>query len=127
MENAAAQALAAKGYRIKQNPSLDEVTRARDATGDTGRPTSEPDYLLEGRVFDCYSPTKPTKNVRGIWSEVQEKVADGQTQRVVVNLQDWRGDVSALRTQFRDWPVPDLKEVKVITSDGEIVPFIPEQ
>lgn len=120
-ENSAAETLAAQGFRIKQNPTRDEVARARQDTGDTGSPDSDPDYLLEGRVFDCYSPGA-TKPVRGIWSEVEEKVLDrAQTQRVVVNLADWTGDLAALRKQFADWPIAGLREAKAITPNGDIV------
>jgi len=77
---------------------------------------------VEGRVFDAYSPTNPQKGPRGIWRQVQEgKIESGQTQRVVINLEDWRGDLSALNKQFLDWPMPGLKEVKIITSDGNVV------
>ncbi len=124
MENSAAVVLADGGWRVKQNPTPQEVARAREETGDTGNPASNPDYLLEGRVFDCYSPTKSDKSVRGVWSEVEDKVVERQqTQRVVVNLERWRGDVSALRKQFADWPIEGLKEVKAITADGEILQF----
>lgn len=71
-------------------------------------------------MFDCYSPIKSDKAVRGIWSETKIKVDAGQTQRVVINLEDWRGDMAALRKQFADWPIPGLKEVKAITHDGDI-------
>lgn len=121
MENSGAVVLADRGYHVQQNPSRDEIARARLDSGDVGNPGKDPDYLLEGRVFDCYSPVKPGKVVRSIWSEAEEKVEDGQTQRVVVNLEDWRGDLSALKKQFADWPIPGLKEVKAITADGDIV------
>jgi hypothetical protein len=121
MENSGATVLAASGYRVKQNPSSEEVAQARANTGDTGRPEKNPDYLIEGRVFDCYSPTEPEKSTRGIWTESKNKVAKGQTQRIVVNMEDWRGDLGALQRQFDEWPVDGLKEVKVITSEGEIV------
>lgn len=122
LENAGADALADAGYHVQQNPSPSEVAVARRDTGDTGKPDTNPDYLVEERVFDCYSPTNPTKSVRGIWFEVEEKVMERQqTQRMVVNLEDWRGDLSALRRQFADWNIPKLKELKVITPDGDIV------
>ncbi|MEV4706552.1 hypothetical protein [Actinoplanes sp. NPDC049316] len=121
-ENIAATRLAERGYRIKQNPTPDEVSRARQDTGDTGNPRSHPDYLLEGRVFDCYSPTNVAKSPRGVWSGVSDKVVKlKQTQRMVVDLENWQGDMSALRRQFRDWPMEGLKEVKVITPEGDIV------
>ncbi|WP_106128228.1 hypothetical protein [Pseudosporangium ferrugineum] len=123
-ENSGAAILADRGYRIQQNPSLDEIARARQETGDTGKVGSKPDYLLEGRVFDCYSPAAD-KPVRGIWFEVKKKIDKEQTQRVVVNLQDWPGDLTALRRQFDDWPVDRLKEVKAIGPDGEIIQLVP--
>lgn len=49
-------------------------------------------------VFDCYSPT-PGKAVRGVWTEVSGKVTSQQTQRVVLNLQDWRGDLKVGETE----------------------------
>jgi len=122
MENSAAVIMAAQGWQVQQNPTSAEVARARRETGDTGNPHSNPDYLVEGRVFDAASPTNPAKSVRNIWSEVEEKVIERrQTQRVVLNLEDWRGDMQALRRQFADWPIPGLKEVKAITADGDIV------
>ncbi|WP_438871437.1 hypothetical protein [Paractinoplanes lichenicola] len=119
-ENSAAVIIADQGYEIRQNPTPGEVAGARREFGDTGRPETRPDYLIEGRVFDCYSPDDG-KPVRGIWSEASDKVEDGQTQRVIVNLADWSGDLGALRRQFMDWPIEGLKEVKAITRDREIV------
>jgi hypothetical protein len=123
-ENSAAAILAGQGHHVRQNPTADEVAQARHDAGDAGRPTSRPDFLVEGRVFDCYSPSR-NKGVRGIWSEVESKIRDEQTQRVVVNLQDWRGSLPDLRRQFQDWPIEHLKEVKVITPDGDIVQLTP--
>jgi hypothetical protein len=121
MENSAAAVLADSGYRVHQNPTPAEVAQARADTGDTGLPTKNPDYLIEGRVFDCYSPTEPEKSLRGVWTETKNKIMKEQTQRVVVNLEDWRGDVRDLQRQFDDWPINGLKEVKVITPQGEII------
>jgi hypothetical protein len=120
-ENTGAEALADQSFQVQQNPSKAEITQARLNTGDTGSAESDPDYLVEGRVFDCYSPS-PVKKVRGVWSEVWVKVVTRrQTQRVVINMGDWPGDLSALRKQFADWPIPGLKEAKAITPNGDIV------
>ncbi|GAA1604885.1 hypothetical protein J3R03_010086 [Actinoplanes couchii] len=119
-ENATAAALAEQGYLIKQRPSGEEVARARLSTGDAGSPAKDPDYLIEGRVFDCYSPT-PDKPIRGVWWQTQDKVVKEQTQRVVVDLVHWRGDLSALQRQFDDWPIENLKEVKALLPNGETV------
>jgi hypothetical protein len=107
-----------------QNPTKDQVADARARIGDEGKPTKKPDYLLEGRVFDCYSPGE-MKPPRGIWVETRNKIDKEQTQRVVINLQDWDGDLDALRRQFATWPISGLKEVKVITRDTHEVLQLP--
>ena len=122
-ENECADILAGSGYRVHQNPSTQEVADARARTGDVGYPGKDPDYLIEGHVFDCYAPSE-TRPVRGVWSGVREKVDDGQTQRVVLNLRDWRGDLGALRKQFDDWPVEGLKELVAVTPAGTIVQIV---
>jgi hypothetical protein len=120
-ENDTANVLADQGYRVHQSPTRQEVADARARTGDIGDPRRDPDYLIEGKVFDCYSPSE-TKNVRGIWSEVRDKVSEKrQTQRVVINLQDWGGSLNELQKQFDDWPIEGLKEVKAITRDGKVI------
>jgi hypothetical protein len=124
LENECADLLAEKGYQVHQNPTPQEISDTWLRTGDTGDPGKEPDYVLEGHIFDCYSPN-PSKAVRGIWSTVSGKVGDLQTQRVVVNLKDWRGDLAALRKQFDDWPIIRLKELTAVTRDGAIMQIVP--
>lgn len=123
-ENDSAAILADLGYRLHQNPSKQEVETARFSTGDVGETDKDPDYLIEGHVFGCYSP-KPERSVRGVWTGVQEKVDDGQTQRVVLNLQDWKGDLDALHQQFDNWPINGLKEMVAISPGGTIIQIVP--
>ncbi|QDY07715.1 hypothetical protein FJK98_11460 [Micromonospora sp. HM134] len=119
LENDCADTVAGKGYRVHQNPTRQETHEARVHTGDSGNPDKDPDYLVEGHVFDCYSPAART-SVRNIWSQIQEKIDDAQTQRVVVNLKDWQGDMTALRRQFDAWPIDGLKELVMVRPDGTI-------
>ncbi|MEV7230301.1 hypothetical protein AB0M79_25275 [Polymorphospora sp. NPDC051019] len=123
LENECADTLAHKGYQVHQNPTRPEIAEARHNTGDTGSPDKDPDYLIEGHVFDCYSP-KPTKPPRGVWSEVRDKIDSRQTQRVVLNLENWRGDLGALQKQFDDWPIPNLKELSALTRGGATLEFV---
>ncbi|GAA2183456.1 CdiA C-terminal domain-containing protein [Micromonospora lupini] len=123
LENACADTVAGKGYRLHQNPTRQEIAEARRNTGDAGKPDKDPDYLIEGHVFDCYSPT-PAKAVRGVWTEVSGKVASQQTQRIMLNLQDWRGDLGTLQKQFDDWPIHHLKELTALTPSGEIIQIV---
>jgi Contact-dependent growth inhibition CdiA C-terminal domain len=112
--------VARAGYRIEQNPTPADVAQARQVAGDTGDPRRNPDYLIEGRVFDC-SAAHPETSVRSIWSAVRKKIREEQTQRVLLNLEGWNGDLTALRRQFDDWPISGLKEVKAITADGHLI------
>ncbi|MER7889296.1 hypothetical protein ABTX15_05675 [Micromonospora sp. NPDC094482] len=123
LENQCADAVAHKGYQVHQNPTQEEIAGARRTTGDSGDPKTLPDYLIEGYVFDCYSPTPPA-SPRAIGSAVLKKVTSSQSQRVVINLHDWRGELKALQQQFDDWPVPDLKELVAVTRDGRIVQIV---
>jgi hypothetical protein len=88
-------------------------------------PETKPDYLVEGRVFDCYSPG-PTIAVRNVKTNVMEKVRLGQTERVVVNIADWGGGLSDLMEEFGQWPAVGLKELLVIQRDGTIVHLFAE-
>lgn len=124
LENECADLLAYKGYQVHQNPTSQEIADTWLRTGDSGNPRKTPDYVLEGHIFDCYSPT-PSKAVRGVWSEVSQKVDKKQTQRVMINLQDWGGDLPALRKQFDDWPIPRLKELAAVTPNGTIIQILP--
>lgn len=39
---------------------------------------------------------------------------------MVLNLDDWAGDMDALRQQFKDWDIPNLKQV-LVAKDGQLV------
>ena len=106
LENEAAEILAKNGFDIEQNPFVSGV--------------KNPDYKIEGKIFDCYSPTSKDKAVRGIWTEVKEKIIKQQTRRVVINLKIWEGDMVKLQKQFSDWVIEDLEEVMYITKEGKI-------
>lgn len=110
-ENEAAETLAKNGYIIEQNPVIEGTTR-------------NPDYLIEGEIFDCYSPAENTK-VRNVASTIEEKVLQkGQAERVVLNLDDWKGNVDELVKQLNDYPIEGLKEV-IIVYDGTVQSIYP--
>lgn len=108
-ENESASILADKGYQVEQNPSI---------PGD-----KNPDYRIEGKVFDCYSPS--TGNVRNIAGVIDEKVSSGQTERIVLNLSDTSASPEDVANQLKQWPVQGLQEVLVIDKSGNVVPVFP--
>ncbi|AXO81858.1 hypothetical protein DZC78_10160 [Olleya aquimaris] len=107
IENETADILAKNGFIVEQNPNIIGTTK-------------KPDYLIEGKVFDCYAPFERNKKARGIWSEVEDKILKEQTKRVIINLKNWKGDVSILKKQFTDWNIKGLEEVIYITKEGQI-------
>ncbi|UHO40883.1 hypothetical protein H5J24_22200 [Chryseobacterium capnotolerans] len=107
LENEAAEILAKKGFEIEQNPSISTTLK-------------NPDYIIEGSIFDCYSPYNSNKAVRGIWTEVSDKIRKDQTNRIVLNLKNWNGDIQKLQKQFLDWEIEGLKEIIYITKQGNV-------
>lgn len=99
-ENEAADHAARAGYDVEQNPSVPG--------------TKDPDYRIEGRVFDGYSPQGGDLNT--IRDTMHGKVADGQTRRLLLNLDDAPAvnveDISALSQQVKV-SAPALEEVLV--------------
>ncbi|MBP0451290.1 hypothetical protein J5Y04_17320 [Kitasatospora sp. RG8] len=109
-ENESAEIMARNGYKVEQNPDVPGTTK-------------NPDYRIEGEVFDCYAPT--ASNPRSIATGIQKKVDSGQADRIVLNLSDSGVDAAAMRRQLSEWPIDGLKEVKVIDSSGNVVHFFP--
>ncbi|UTX48817.1 hypothetical protein [Chryseobacterium sp. MA9] len=60
------------------------------------------------------------EKVQGIWFEVEDKIKKRQTNRVVLHLKIWDGDIAKLQKQFSDWPIEGLEEVMYITKEGKI-------
>jgi hypothetical protein len=82
-----------------------------------------PDYRIEGQIFDNVAPT--TNNPRNVADRILRKVEAGQTERVVVNLADSGVSADALRAQLRDWPIERLKEAIVIDKNGNVLHIYP--
>jgi hypothetical protein len=82
-----------------------------------------PDYRIEGRIFDNYAPS--TSNARSIVEELNRKAGEGQADRIILNL----ADSDALRHQIRqalaDYGSSKLKEVILIDKAGRITKFYP--
>lgn len=55
-----------------------------------------------------------------------KKVEQEQTNRMVLNLQDWAGDFDALKREFTDHLITvNLEEIIIIKNDGSILKFYP--
>lgn len=107
-ENESADTLAKNGYDIEQNPTVEGP--------------KNPDYRIEGKIFDNYAPSRDKP--RSIWDTVVEKVTDEQASRIVLNLDDSKVSIEALRAQFAAWPVEGLQEI-IVVRGGQVIPFFP--
>ncbi len=106
-ENESAQLLAGSGLDVVQNPVV--------------AGPKKPDYLINGEVYDHYAPSADVP--RNIWSEVQGKVENGQTNNVVISLRDSDVQEEALRRQFEEWPIEGLREVIICPPSAPLGQF----
>jgi len=107
-ENESADILADKGYKVEQNPEV---------PGD-----KNPDYKIEGEVFDCYAPN--TDNLRTIRKKISKKVGTGQASRIVINLDDTSLNASDVTNLLKRQPKEGLNEVIGI-KDGQVIQIFP--
>lgn len=109
--------LADQGYDIKM---LDEVN---GGDGYGIKETANPDFLIEGKVFDCYAPTVDTK-VDNIIRNITTKTKT-QAERIVLNLDQFPPEKVAEINQGilrKANPNGDLKNLKelLFVKDGNI-------
>jgi chemotaxis protein histidine kinase CheA len=101
-QNQAAKVLAEQGYQIEQLPRVHD--------------RKSPDFLIEGRIFDCYSPRSDT-GLDGIRSKLRQKVQKKQADRFVVNLDQSQFSEADLRQHLSRTAPGGLREVLVV-KDG---------
>ena len=123
-ENETADFLANKGYEIKM---LNEVN---GGNGHGIKATSNPDFLIEGKVFDCYSPTPNTKT-DNVLRTITNKTKT-QAERIVLNVDNFPPEKILEITegiQRKANPNGDLKNLKelLIVNDGKITRVFGEE
>ncbi|WP_342554398.1 hypothetical protein [Paenibacillus sp. FSL R7-0652] len=116
-ESETADLMADRGYDIEM---LDEVN---GGNGYGIIKSSNPDFLIEGEVFDCYAPTVET-NVDNLVRNITKKTKT-QAERIVLNLDQFPSDkVTEIYQGIsrKANPNGDLKNLKelLIVKDGQI-------
>ncbi|MEG3847167.1 hypothetical protein QT971_31645, partial [Microcoleus sp. herbarium19] len=107
-ENESAEILSKAGYNVEQNPI---VSGSRN-----------PDYKIEGRIFDCYAPTTSSPNK--IIATLKQKVVNGQSDRFILNLDDTQVSLSDIQAHLNQYPAPNIREITVVRG-GTILQFLP--
>ncbi|WP_342547018.1 hypothetical protein NST69_20885 [Paenibacillus sp. FSL P2-0089] len=116
-EHETADNFAEQGYDIE---ILDEVN---GGNGYGVKESSNPDYLIEGEVFDCYAPTMDT-NVDNILRNIRTKTKS-QAERIVLNLDGFTSEKiteitgKIIRKANPNGDLKNLQELLIIV-DGKI-------
>ncbi|WP_321383094.1 hypothetical protein [uncultured Enterococcus sp.] len=118
---------------IKQNETADilaregyDITLLDDVNGGNGygiKETSNPDWLIEDNVFDCYAPD-PKKSIDNIIREMKGKTKS-QAEYLVLNLDGFDQsivDQLAQAIKRKSLPEQDLRRLKevIFVKDGKI-------
>jgi hypothetical protein len=113
-ENQSAQILADRGYKVEQNPKL-----SAEQMQNLGlKPGKDPDFLVEGKVFDNLAPLGDT--AKKVAASIKGKVDAGQTRRIVLNLGDTPVTPGDIQRYLKANPIPNLQEIIAIDKNGGI-------
>jgi hypothetical protein len=129
--NASLARMGNAGYLVVLQPTITKDINGRtvlspEVLTELGlKPIKKPDALIEGRVFDVYSPT--TGKVKNVYDVIAAKTNTNQAHRIVLNLT--RSDVSIrdLREYLKRNPISNLKEIIVEKERGKFYTLFPFQ
>lgn len=109
-QNETADLLALNGYVTEMLPNK------KNGNGYGITDTSNPDFLIEGFVFDCYSPN--TSNARNIRSTIKMKT-EKQCSNIILNLDDCQISIDEILQAIKDEPIEGL-DILMYVKDGKI-------
>ena len=104
-ENEAAVVLARHGFDVIQAPGRKVNNK-------------DPDFLINGRPWDCYSPT--SSKVDRIRNNINTKVKSQQASRIILELSDSTVTTGELHDRLRTKPISGLDEIKIVDDDSVI-------
>lgn len=122
LQNAAAVVLARAGYdtEYRHNKPITAAEVKRNPRLQEGR---QPDYIIEGQVFDCVAP-RATTSARNIATRIaEEKIAAGQATRFILNLDRSRITLEDLRDQLAQYSIDGLDEIIIVRGDNIVSLF----
>lgn len=115
-QNEAADLFADKGYDVEMLPNK------KGGNGYGIKPSSNPDFKIEGEIFDCYTP-KANTPIKSISYNVKEKTLS-QTKNIVVNLEDSPFTPEDILSNLQKYPIGSLDKLVVI-KNGNIIQIYP--
>ena len=103
-ENESADIFFANGHSVEQKPII------------PGR--KNPDYVIDGEVFDNYAPT--TGNLRNIRGLIERKILENQTRNIILNMRDTSVTAKQIDDYLLLYPVEELNQIWIIDRMGQI-------
>jgi RHS repeat-associated protein len=97
-----------------------DIIQLRESSSAKQGGAKQPDYEIEGNIFDHYAPTTP--KVRNIAKVIQDKIDTSQANRFVINLDGTEVTTEMLQQQIDNYPIPGL--VEVITIENGTINFL---
>ncbi len=119
-QNEAANTLSKNGYQVEQKPQITETDKMNNPWFNKDK---KPDFKVEGEIFDAYAPSA-SKSGNNIRKEIELKVEEGQTRRIVLNMDDSKVSLDELRKAIWNKPIIELEQILVI-KDGKVTKFFP--
>jgi len=120
-QNEAAEVLAKNGYQVEYQPKVETFTERMRYPWLNQK--KKPDFKIEGEIFDAYSPGK-SKTVDGILKEIKRKTIQGQTRRILLNLDDSKLAPADIARELRVNKIEFLDEI-ITVKNGKITKIYP--
>lgn len=110
-QNHAADVLADEGYDVEMLKEEHKKVDGKDIGNGYGKtPSANPDYLIENRVFDAYTPGKDTK-LDSIRDMIKDKTKK-QTDNIVIVMDYYERDVGELKNFLLGQTKSQLKHLR---------------
>ncbi len=98
-QNETAFLMASHGFDVEMLPNK------INGNGHGNNATASPDYLIEKKACECYSPTSDSP--RNIWTTIKKK-SEEQANNIILNLDDCPISVEAILLNIKEYPIPTL-------------------
>lgn len=92
-------------------------------TTDNIREGAQPDYRINGEIFDNYAPNNKA-DVEQIRNQISRKIKRKQTYRIIINLDDSDVAITDIKTMLRiRKPIQNLQQL-IILKNRQLIKII---
>jgi hypothetical protein len=120
-QNEAAEVMSKNGYHVEYQPKITEADRM--SRFPWFKKERNPDFKIEGEIFDGYAPNKDT-GIKSLLRGIKDKTEKNQARRILLNLDDSNVSVTELAKELRLSKLPYLDEV-IVVKGGKITKVYP--